>query len=240
MIQQLLKADPETNGNIQHVINTVISDDTDTRMKGFGQGSAPAIHTVCNTVQALHVQRVLSEGAGSEEHWESANIPTPMVVLAGAKTADIHAAMTTMSVVCANGVGKMLKLFGFEPDSVKPPPAAFMTEVMVGDSLKANKAAWKIENSLLALRRAKSGERILALQVKYQVHQLNLIRKPMVLSIPAFWTSLVRLSHLFEQYSFRQSFSASLLQLLQSPGCFQRCLRWTFGMVLNFFIPFRS
>lgn len=193
-------------------------------MKGFGQGSRSTIHTVCNTVQSVHV-RYSPPDDSKQWVWESLNIPTPMVVLQSAKTGDIHSAMTSMSLICGNQVGSTLQAFGLEPTSVKPLSDAFLTEVMVGDSLKANRAAWRIERSHLASRRESGESRVLGLEVRCLVHQLNLVRKPMVLSISGFWTNLVRLAHLFEQYSFRQSFSASLLHLLQSPEAFQRDLQ---------------
>lgn len=209
MVQQLFKG---CDGQpVQHVISVVIADDTDTRLKGAGLRST--IHSVCNTVQYAHFRY---SPAGKQECWETVNIPTPMLVLASPQAGDIHAASTAMSLVCGHVIGGMLQKFGLAEQDVAP-LHAFRTEVVVGDALQANAASWKIERRLLgSLREKADHERVSAIQVQCLVHQLNLIRKPMVLSISGFWATLVRMAHCFEAFSFRQSFVASLVQVLQS------------------------
>ena len=89
----------------------------------------------------------------------------------------------------------------------------------MGDALKANDAAWRLERQLLKQRRLDEVDdacsRTLALRVKCMVHQINLIRKPCVLAVPHYWSTLVRLGHMFEQASFRKAIAASLLRVLQ-------------------------
>ncbi|CAK9064265.1 unnamed protein product [Durusdinium trenchii] len=137
---------------VEHIINAVIADDTDTRMKGAGLRST--IHTVCNTVQAVHVRM---SPAGKDELWVSTNIPTPMLVLSSPQCGNIHAASTAMSIVCGAGIGSLLGKFGVSFHDVTPHPRVFRTEVMVGDALQANQASWKLERQLLASLRSQQG-----------------------------------------------------------------------------------
>ena len=50
----------------------------------------------------------------------------------------------------------------------------------------------------------------LAMHVTCNIHKLSLVRKPLVLSVPHYWSSLVRLAHLFEARSFKQRFREAL------------------------------
>lgn len=203
-----------SNGKPVHIINAVIADDTDTRLKGLGHDGRPVLRTVCDTVQAVHCR------FGQE--WESLLIPTPMLVLAAPKTGDIHAATTAHSLVCGAGVGHMLESYGVSQSVVQTVDGGWRSEILVGDALKANQASWRVERALLQSQREKSDGRLLGLNLKCLVHTLNLVRKPMALSIPGYWSTLVRFSHLMESYSFRTGFTTALLRVLQAPGSFQR------------------
>ena len=204
--------------DVGHIINTVVADDTDTRMVGPGLRST--LYTICNTFQCVHVRNKPCDDPNQKQpSWETLAVPTPLLVLAAPKTGNIHAAITAFSSVCGVGVGPMLQDLGVTRPRVSR--STFQTEILMGDALKANDAAWKLEQSLLAKRRASGEPRMLGLRMKCLIHQLNLIRKPSVLSLPAYWTTLVRLGHLFEAFSFRKAFAAALLQHLQAPQVFQ-------------------
>ena len=214
-VQSLFRDQFGNERGVSHIVSTVIADDADTRMRNPGGRSI--IHTVCNTTQALYV-RYSGETEPSEDCWECLSVPTPLLVLAAPKTGHIHSAMTAWSVVCGNCMGHMMMSCGLRPSDLASGNDTIKTEVLVGDALKANVAAWRVERATLLDRAA---GQILGLHVKCLVHQVNLVRKPLVLSIPGFWANLVRLGHMFEQYSFRKAFAAALVQLLQSPASFQ-------------------
>ena len=216
-LQTLFQEPGEKSSGVKHIINTLVADDTDTRMVGPGPRST--VYTICNTFQCVHVKLSHAELRPDQPVWETLALPTPLLVLEAPRTGNIHAAMTAFSTVCGVGVGSMLQDLGVSRPQLSP--AVFQSEVMIGDALKANDSAWKLEESLLATRRAGGEPRILGLRMKCLVHQLNLIRKPAVLSLPAYWTTLVRLGHLFESFSFRKALASALLQHLQSPGVFQ-------------------
>eukprot|EP00438_Fugacium_kawagutii_P035643 Skav208359 [mRNA] locus=scaffold1964:342073:343149:+ [translate_table: standard] len=221
-----------SKGKPVHIVSTTIADDTDTRLKGLGQDGRPVLRTVCDTVQAVHFR--------FDQDWESLLVPTPMLVLAAPKTGDIHAATTAHSLVCGAGVGHMLESYGVSESVVQTVDGGWRSEVLVGDALKANQASWRVERAMLQNHREQSDGRLLGINLKCIVHTLNLVRKPMALSIPGYWSTLVRFSHLMESYSFRTGFTAALLRVLQAPGSFQRHLAFLFSHLLNFVQPFQS
>lgn len=222
IIQDLFQRD-----QIEHVINCVIADDTTTRMKPPSGRSQ--IFTVCNTVQSLHI-RYSNDSCRDcpEREWQTLQVPSPMVALSGAKAGDVHGAMTAFSVFCAQGIGFMLSKLGLTKESVTIPQTGFRTQVFCGDALRANDAAWIVERSIRMMKKQQSEDQQhdesqdLSLRLKCMVHQLNLIRKPCVLSAKGYWSTLVRMAHMMEQASFRRAFASAMLVVLQAPNMFQR------------------
>ncbi|CAK9023468.1 PARP-type domain-containing protein (Fragment) [Durusdinium trenchii] len=74
---------------------------------------------------------------------------------------------------------------------------------------------FKLERRILVDRKE---DRRLAFRQKCILHALCLVRRPAVLSVEGFWTTLVRLAHLFEQQSFKKKFSMAMVQVLSKPG----------------------
>ena len=213
--------------NIQHVVNTCVADDTNTRMRSQ-HSERTVVHTVMNTVESVYI-RYNKDNSESEWPWQLLHIPTPVHCLPTAKADSLHAAFTSWMLVCASGMGKhWLRLQC--PETLLD-RARWRSFVLVGDALKANDAAWKAEMCVLSEQRRKQGQnldsaihRLLGLRMRCGVHQAALIRKPVALSIQSYWTTLVRLGHLYEQYSFRRAISGALVSLLNKEGVFRRTL----------------
>lgn len=199
----------------QHVLHTCVCDDTNTKMRSSGLGRS-SVYTVCNTVECTHVRFK----GGS---WEALYIPTPVRVLRAGKAEYIHKAFTSWSTLSARGIGTIWHRLGLQRDAFSAVP--WKTCVFIGDALRANDSAWRIErmHRLKAIQDNVSSA-CLGLRLKCCNHQLSLVRKPTVLSVKAFWTTLVRLGHLFEQSSFRRSLASAFVSLLQKPGMFIRAL----------------
>ena len=201
----------QKRGTPEHTLNVVIADDTSTKLKAAGSGRH-VVYTVMNTVQAAVVRFV-------DGSWVCLHIPTPIRILQTSKADSIHRAFTSWLLVTSSGLGAIWERLQCPRDLCNG--SAFQTLVFMGDALKANEAAWKTERA----KRAQVGGRSLGgLRLKCCNHQLSLIRKPAVLSIPNFWTTIVRLGHLMETQSFRRSFAAALVALLQQEGQFVRSL----------------
>lgn len=213
----------------EHVINCVIADDTSTRMKP--KNGRSQIFTICDTVQSLHVRFETGEEPCSSPWWTTMHVPTPTMVLQASKATDIHSGITSFLVSTGQGVGCMMERFGLTQGSIdKMFAAKVRTEVFVGDALHANDAAWAVEQQILQQHykrnpREEGGSLLLAIRIRCVIYQLNLVRKPVVLSAHGFWTCLVRLANLFQQHSFRKSFAASMLAVLKAGGnAFHRSL----------------
>ena len=207
----------------QHCICCVTADDTNTRMRPPSGRSQ--IFTVCDTVQNVHLRSSACDGCP----WTTLHIPTPLIALPGSKASDIHAGMTAWSVFCGRGLGTTLQSFGLaEEDLGAVFKAKFRTTIFIGDALKANDAAWTVERHIMKRqeRPTDSDNHHTALRIKCLTHQINLIRKPVVLSSAGMWSCFVRLAHLFQAHSFRRAFATSLLAVLQSPGTFHRISAW--------------
>ena len=89
---------------------------------------------------------------------------------------------------------------------------------MVGGSLAANDVVFANERKKIQTRSAGqavgSNTRFVAYRAKCGIHKISLIRKPLILSIPGFWITIVRLGHLFESYSFKSKFRSASLEVI--------------------------
>lgn len=185
-----------------HVLNTHIVDDTSTRIRGPSNQDATTIYTIMNTVQAVHVRRK------DAEHCESFRVPTPLTCLDKANTSGIHRAFSSSALITSSGLGQLFQRFGLAKNLVECPYKSF---VFMGDSLRANDAAFTEEVKGII---SEGNPKHLALRLRCAVHQLALARKPAVLFIPRLWGTVVRLSHLYEQLSFRKAFAKALATVI--------------------------
>ena len=221
---------PPPDSSISHILDCVVLDDTSCRIRGQGDG-VPAIYTVMNTVQAIHV--CYTDGGCN-----NFSIPTPYMCLPSQKTEDLHIAYSSGLLLSSWGLGKSFQAVEERlsdqmakslQQQINDVPDAWKCQVMVGDALPTNDAVFRMERAVAVHERARSAKkRQLALRMKCQLHQLCLVRKPAVLSIDNFWSTLVRLAHLFEQYSFKRQFALALIQVFKHPGKFRRVLACNF------------
>lgn len=202
-----------------HVVNSHVVDDTSTKMRGpCAKTDRLSTFTVMNTVQTLHVRRGMdiSDGQVFENSCsENFRIPTPLMILENANAKGIYGNFTAGAVATARGVGSMLIKFGLPQRLI--PDSSWVSFVFCGDALKANAAAYREECKEMARNKAKNigSMRHIAIKLRCSIHQLCLIRKPVVLMLPRVWTTLVRLSHLFETMSFRKGFARALTAIIQ-------------------------
>lgn len=201
-----------------HALNCHIVDDTSTRMRGPAPTDPTTIYTIMNTVQTLHLRDGDADHCGHHGSpledlglCRSLRVPTPLICLENANTKGIYQAFISSALITARGVGSLFQRFGFSGDHTGK--ATWKTFIFIGDALKANESAFNEERKVL---KKLQHQNHLALKIKCAIHQVCLIRKPVVLLIPAFWTTLVRLSHLFECLSFRKAFATSMASVVSS------------------------
>lgn len=214
-------------GDIQHVLNTCIADDTTTKLKS-PTSSQSIVYTVMNTVQSAQIRFANKE-------WECLHVPTPIKVLTSGKASSIHRAFTSWLLVSASGAGEMWNKLGCPPTLLDK--CVWKTTVLIGDALKANDAARRHE-SRKRLQAATQGS--VGIRLRCCNHQLCLVRKPTVLSIERFWATIVRLGHLLEVHSFRRSLAAALVKLIQGNGQFIRIFKFVLVVRFLFLLKFVS
>ena len=198
-----------------HVMNVVVADDTSTRMRPH-TAKQRSVCTIMNTCQSLHM-------SFPDGRREVLNVPTPAETLTSGQASCIYDAFKSWLLVSAAGVGERWLSIGC-PSNVADDPR-WRTLVFVGDSLKANDAAWKHEKHRLQAGREAGNElahRTLGLRFRCANHQLALTRKPVILSMGQYWPTLVRLGHLYEVSSFQRGVAGALISLVKKPGQFQR------------------
>ena len=169
-----------------------------------------------NSVHSLHIRSCDFQDV-SASCVTSFPAPTPLVILeqANAPTISMSAMATSFITATFGGVGQLFSRFGI-PGRIFQDTPGFRTHVFIADSLRAKDKAFDMETAkLLEQRRLdESFEKNLLLQIRCCTHQVALIRKPIVLLIPRFWSTLVRISHLYELMSFRRHIAATLTSII--------------------------
>lgn len=204
-----------------HVLNAHIVDDTSTRMRGPSSSDRTTVYTIMNTVQSLHFNvgnvgicddDVVYNDFANPNSCVSFRVPTPLLVLENPNANGIHESFTGSAIITARGVGQMIERFGLPKNIAAQIP--WKTFIFIGDALKANNAAFRKECQEILKHKESLGNH-LAFRVRCSIHQICLIRKPIVLMIPKLWTTVVRLAHLFESLSFRKAFARTLASIVQ-------------------------
>lgn len=214
LVRLFSREDVSNDDAVFHIVNTHIVDDTSTRMRGPSAATdRTSVFTIMNSVQAIHIRynadaKLLCQGS-DENCCLSLRLPTPLLILENADARGIHEHFIHLALVTSNGIGKWFQRFGLDKHLL--PQSSWRTFVFVGDSLRANEAAFRLECTEMSKR---PDSKHLALKVKCAVHQCCLIRKPVVLMQPGLWTTVTRLSHLFEAMTFRRSFAQTLAALI--------------------------
>ena len=206
-------------GRVQHTIVIAIVDDTNIRMSEIPAGAnnwrMSRVVTVMNTIQKLVVNyKVDGQDGASASDMKMFNVITPTVSLSKADT-DTLSAYLLSNLFCFLGVISM-RYKDLLPDRVLS-DVPIQGSVVTLDSLKANVAMLKQFRESLHTHHKQSD----VLDTIYPLlgifcllHQLALARGPILFGFQNFWSSVVRLAHLFENSSFRTQFRLAMLKIL--------------------------
>ncbi len=200
-----------------YIVTSMVVDDANIRLTDASGSST--VYATMNCVQAVAMGLQSSEMSAFILH-------CPMLPLSETNALSLHAAMMSWSLITANGPGVKLcnpncPALLSVADSLRQ--IQFKAVVWTVDSLKANVAAFKLERELLSQKQTKleAGPRIedvdltLELLMKCGVHQVSLVRRPLILGVPNIWSNLVRLGHLLESRGWRTSFYGALRWVLR-------------------------
>lgn len=194
--------------NVEHALNVCVADDTSTKLKA--SSGRNIVHTIMNTIEWAHIRFANGD-------WQCLYLPTAMRVLSSGQATSIHQSFTSFLLLTAQGPGIFWRRMGLENGLLSR--TLWKSTVFMGDALKANDKAWKSER---ALRAEQADAYSLGVRLRCGNHQLCLVRRPAVLSIEKFWTTVVRLGHLMEQSNFRRNLASAIVRFLSREGNFVR------------------
>lgn len=243
-LEDLLLVHNSGGKKVKYLINTIVPDDTNIRMKGLSRSDKSVVCTVMNQVQACIATYDSCDGDTGDYKWLCLAMPCPLTILNTPDALNLHAAYTSFLPAGSQGIGQKFQFLGLPETTDSLERAEWVLQIMCGDALEANSSAFHVERRILASKhKAGKCKNRAAFRVKCCNHQLGLIRRPAVLSIERFWCTLVRLGHLYESASFRRRLAAGVVALLGIPGTFQRTLTLLFGVSklhTRFLICFRT
>ena len=215
IVQALLRlVGPRLSSPAHAVLSTAVFDETNARLKPPSREKS-VVYTMLNTVATVHVMYSITDSADFF-------LPTPLLVLPSPKTEDLHAALCAALPLTSAGAGRILHAAGLPADWGRE--SKWRCMVLVGDALRTNDAVVKLERQLQAAGAQQQGKapRLLLVRLKCTLHQIALIRKPVVLSVRQYWSTLVRFGHLMESQAFRRQICLATVQLAQSSTGFRR------------------
>jgi hypothetical protein len=109
------------------------------------------------------------------------------------------------------GVGHRFLNLGLNPQVDQCIP--LVVQCVCDDSFRANAVVFR---EIRKKVQEQAEVRHLALNMKCSIHLGNLIRKSLVLSIPGYWSTVVRLGHLFQLSRFRRRFKAAMNYVVET------------------------
>lgn len=187
---------------VHHLISMNTNDDTNIKL-GSGIRGATEVRSVMNNIQE-HV--VVTEGA--KQKWFS--IHQPIIALDRATTMGLYQAFMSWILGFSGYVGWRLRPWGLPSDILKT--VRKHTFIFIGDALPVNTGVCKF---LIQCLQRPGPTQSAVLQVQCNIHQVSLTRKSVVLGFAGYWSTLVRMGHLWESHTFQQRFRACMAKIIQ-------------------------
>ena len=218
--------------DIHHTLLTSIIDDTNMRLSGRVPGCPEVkksrVVSVMNHVQSMvvsfsHADDASNHDGPKEIYRKHFKIHTPMVCLPKADADAIANEFVTRLLMFLGCVARRFQQFGLAVKLSKE--VTIQTVCCCFDSLVTNLAMLKRVRIAVHKKQQATGHTTIYpfLGIQCQIHQLALTRKPLLSGFVGFWSSIVRLAHLFEIHSFRAQFRSALLQIIAESFSFIPC-----------------
>lgn len=212
---------------IGHVFSISIIDDTNVVLSKTvqHQWQSNRIVTVLNNFQTCTVCYDSSEDSSERAlRNKSFVMHTPPICLPKATALAILAELRGWLVLFTGMVGLKWQIFGLKPDLFENIPV--IAQMFCFDSLKTNLKIMKVFRQEAAHRQqqtmgnnAATVQTCVLMGMLCGIHQLSLCRRSLLFFHKGFWSSLVRLAHLFEAHNFRAQFRSALFAVIV--GSFQ-------------------
>lgn len=211
----------QVSNTVEHTILVSVVDDTNVRLSEIpcgatGHWRVSRVVSVMNNIQSFVVgHKGNGEEGGDRCHHKWFLVPTPMICLPKSDRNSITSAFMSR-LLCF--LGKVPDIFcGWELLSDLTKMVPIQCVVLMFDSLKSNLAMLKLIREAVHLQRQNNTADRTLYPMFAQcclLHQLSLARNPLLLGFGNFWSSVVRLGHLFENQNFRKQFRASMVHVL--------------------------
>ena len=216
---------PGSRGN--HCFTVNIVDDSNFVLSQTFEGASTwrksRVIPVMNQAQSLVIsygQSGVAAAGGSSNDSSSCNchrtflVHTPLVCLTKTNAASLGLELQSWLVTFLGRVGRRFQRFGLEEAAFAHFP--IQGTLLVWDSLVTNIALQKELRYAVHMHHQKYGHEVIhpLFASVCNLHQCSLARKPMIHHFGGFWSSVVRLSHLFEISSFRLQFRSVLIELI--------------------------
>lgn len=220
---------------VSHVVLTAVVDDTNIRVAEVPSSTVPTwrlsrVTAVMNCCQQLLVSFREKPGQGdntgqdvndndNDTGWSLKffTVQTPMIALPKSDRDTLSVHLMGRLLFFLGKVSRAYQSMGLPADLSLQ--ARLQGVILVFDSLKTNIAMMKQFREVVHQHHnedvaVKGNNFHPMLPVCCLLHQLALARQPMLLGLSGYWSTVVRLSHLFESNSFRNNFRVSLLRVL--------------------------
>ena len=197
---------------IPHVLTVNINDDTNMKL-GSGKRGSSEVQSVMSNIQQHVVFPSSIEMAGPAEPI-CFSLHQPIVTLERADARTLYADFMGWILYFCGYVGWRLRAWGFPEDLFQE--VRQQTFCFVGDALRVNDALFNrmVQAQVNERKKQRGRSQTMLLQIHCGIHQAALTRKVLALGFHGYWSTVVRLSHLFEGRSFRQRFRAALAKVV--------------------------
>ena len=204
---------------VQHAVGSCIVDDFSIKLSAQKRSGAAVTWATMNNVQYIYMQYCSGKCLF--------RLFQPICTLLETTTTHLYAAFKSWLLIHPSSVGCRLQQWGLPRTILHPIPLKVLC--LTTDSLVANKsmfnlfcqqskksadAAYAHASTHAHAQDAQAASQVLGLHYFCAIHQICLIRRPLVLGIPGYWSALVRLGHLSELQSFRSKFRKCLTRVI--------------------------
>ena len=208
---------------IAHILGVSVLDDTNIRLSRTvqGQWQSSRVVTVLNNWQ-MCTACYTSPAEGHQDPFQrcwahrSFALHTPPTCLPRANAPAICLELKSWMFSFAGEVGKRWQALGVSSNLFATVP--IVAQVLCYDSLKTNLKIVKMLREELYRKQDVQDRSATATCVMFgtlcSIHQLALCRRGLLFYYTGFWSSIVRLSHLFTVHNFRAQFRSALFSVL--------------------------
>ena len=213
----------DSDMSMRHSICSIILDDTnmrlsqvDAQVSQWKRSRVVSVMNICQTLVACYASSRSSASSTLDPTLQKVfTVHTPMVCLPKADLDGIYFELVSRLFVFLGEVSYRFQVLNLARDVLRA--TSIQATALCMDALATNQAVTKRFRLAVHSKHKDNqySQLFPALMVLCQIHALALVRKCLLNGLPHFWSSVVRLGHLFEISSFRLQFKRALLTIIR-------------------------